>query len=152
MQTSSLSALRFLLLLWGIVCFLLPAHQTHFNELFLFSCLPAIKSFPLPQNVRAQGSLAWQLCLLIGIHRWQVCAGPLTLTTPDVVGSPESIQLNTRSRSILSYLIVGCGGCLGRRGQGLGEAEANEVSGMRSISERPRPPHPSHSSGRQKGV
>lgn len=45
LQISSLSALRFLLLLWGIVCVLLPVHQTQFNELFLFSCLPARSHF-----------------------------------------------------------------------------------------------------------
>ena len=70
-----------LLLRWRIVRFLLPAHQTRFNELFLFSCLPAIKSYPLPWNVPAQGWLAWQLRLLIRIHWCQVCTNPLTLTT-----------------------------------------------------------------------
>ena len=81
LQSSSLSAHRVLLLLWGIVCFLLPALQTHFNELFLFSCLPAIKAFPLPQSVPALGWLAWQLRLLIRIHLCQVYTSPLTLTT-----------------------------------------------------------------------
>lgn len=45
LQISSLSALRFLLLLWEIVCVLLPVHQTQFNELFLFSCLPTRSHF-----------------------------------------------------------------------------------------------------------
>lgn len=145
LHISSFFALRFLLLLWGIVCFLLPAHQTHFNELFLFICLPEIKSFPLPQNVHAQGSLAWQLCLLIRIHWCQVYTS-LSLRPPtDVVHSPQSLHLNTWPHSILLYLIVAYSVCLGGRGWGPDEGEASEASG------RPHPPHPSLSSERRKG-
>lgn len=123
LHISSFSALRFLLLLWGIVCFLLPAHQTHFNELFLFICLPEIKSFPLPQNVHAQGPLAWQLCSLIRIHWCQVCIG-LSLWPPtDVVRSPQSLHLNTWPRSVLLCFTVAYSVCLAGRGWGLDEGE-----------------------------
>ena len=143
---SSLSALRFLLLLWGIVCFLLPAHQTQFNELFLFSCLPATKSFPLPQKVHAPGSQAWPLRPLIRIHWWACTLG---LTTCQCCAFPESIHLNTWPRSILLYLIVICGVCLGGRGQGLDWGEASEAPRRCALPESPYSPHPSPSFGRR---
>lgn len=144
---SSLSALRFLLLLWGIVCFLLPAHQTQFNELFLFSCLPAMKSFPLPQKVHAPGSGAWPLCSFIRIH-WWACIDPLGLTTCRCRTLPR-----VHSFAILYFvaLIVICGVRLGGRGQTSDWGEASEAPGRGAPSESPCSPHPRPRSVWRKG-
>ena len=155
LQISSLPGLRFLLLLWGIVCFLHPVHQTHSNELFLFSCLPAMKSFPPPQNVPAQGWLAWQLRLLIRIHWCEVCTGPLTLITYrcctffivrllECMNTLYFVVLNCSTRCVLKKEGT-------RPGLGWCKWDLEGRLFKETLSERPPSPHPSPSSERRKG-